>query len=352
MKEVVVGNWFPRTRLHLKEFYDFIKGDDLGFEKGESSKKRKSCNLSNIKYVNANIDYVEAIFEENKIIYTQDGVIYVIGKEKKKINKFFEKNLIPLLSFIYSKGAPVPKLVSGMERNYFENVKNFKIIEFEIMLNDYESFMQKALDTHRTLWDEVNDIRSKERVFFKDLPKLRDTLMDVKKDISFIASRIKQMKTFISFRKSYSSKETMSQLKKRKILDFNALMDMGDYIQELIAMTENYVDTTLEMVQMIYQENEQKELNTLQIIFAIGVVASFLALGAMPGANLVLNNAEGELFLQGQIASFEFLSLVKFGLISLVFAFLVFWVLHFLFKGAKSFKLVNLLKGKKKEIDF
>ena len=31
VKEVLVGSWVPRTKIHLDEFYNFVKGDDLGF---------------------------------------------------------------------------------------------------------------------------------------------------------------------------------------------------------------------------------------------------------------------------------------------------------------------------------
>ena len=353
MPQEVIGSWIPRTRLHLQEFYKFLQGDNLLLDEKTAKKYRRSLQLDKVVYHDEVLDYVEAKNKEVTVRFTQDGIVYMLGKDAKTITPYFEKKLLPALSYLFSKGASVPKLAEDHDKKKIKTktigkkgVTSLELYEYLLFNEEYEAALHAALHVHRVVWDEISEIRNREKIKYKDLPKVRNVLLETKESISFFKSRITQMRSFIEERRGANPK-ILKQLAKKGHDEFESLKQTQNYMQTLLVMTEEYADTTLQMVRMIYQENEQKELNTLQIIFTMGVAVSFITLGTMSGAKIILNSGSGEEVI-GRLASFEVLTAFKFGLVALLSAFVVYFVLHFLFKGAKQFRIINLVKVKSK----
>lgn len=355
-EQYAVGGWFPRTRIHLEEFQRFVDGDNLNFGEKTSKKCRESLKIKSVEYVRGNLDFLRIISEEIVFIYVEDGLFYVRGKSKAKILDYYKKSVLPTLGFIYSNGAPIPKLLadlsekkpiirhinpkSKVERVGQQELPNLHLFEYVIFFEEYKNFLDIALNMHRKLWTEIEEIRKKKTVQFKDLPKVRDILLDIKRNITFIKSRLKQLDGFMSTRERLSTYEVNDDLKKLHEYNYQTMSNSKMYFKELFDMTEKHADATLELVQMLYKENEQNEIRTLQLIFIIGAVASIIALGAMPGANISLVDSAGNL-IQGRLNAFNWIDLLKFGFLTLVLGGVVYELLHFMFKRAKRFRLIH-----------
>lgn len=364
-----IGGWFPRTKIHLQEFYNFINGDDLEFGKFAAEKSRESLKIKSIKYIKQDIDFIKAVSDDVYLIYTEDGIFYVVGDSKEKIKKYYITRLLPTFAFIYSRGAPIPKLVSELyEKNPDPIIKeinpkvkivkesqktlpSFSLFEYVVFFEEYKQFFEIALRAHRSLWSAVSKIRDKNEIRYKDLPNIRDTLLDIQRDIIFIKSRLNQLDGYMRAREKLASKQVLMELKKVKEYNFETLRNAKEYFKELFDMTEKHANTTLDLVSSLYRENEQKELTTLQIIFIVGVVASIISLGAMPGSNIIITDTSGNMVYSAQLSSFDFKQLVYFGSITLLGGAIVFYLLHFIFKSAKRFKLGNITVGIPEMID-
>jgi uncharacterized membrane protein YjfL (UPF0719 family) len=100
------------------------------------------------------------------------------------------------------------------------------------------------------------------------------------------------------------------------------------------------------LVQFLYKENEQKEFNILQVIFAIGTIATIVSLGAMPGAKIFMNIIDNQIV--GEVVSFNFITLILWTFVSVLVGVIMFVLLNYLFLSAKKLKIVELIKKKNK----
>lgn len=174
---------------------------------------------------------------------------------------------------------------------------------------------------------------------------MRDTLLDLRKDISFFRSRLDQMDIMIKSRQDYLAEFMEVGIVRTYISGrLTSLIATQSYLVDLWSMTGNYADTTMELVGLLYQENGQKELNTLQVIFMIGVLASFLTLGAMPGAMVRVFDKLGVQLYSAEISSFSLGSLIQFGLIALVVSTILYFLLHYAFTHLKRFRVIDVAK--------
>jgi len=114
-----------------------------------------------------------------------------------------------------------------------------------------------------------------------------------------------------------------------------------DYQADLWKMTEGYASSTQNLITLLYQENEQRELNTLQVIFIIGVISSLLTLGAMPTSSLILSDATGAEVMRGEIMHFDLVALLKFGAVAFGLSTLLYLLLHYVFTRFKKFRVVD-----------
>ena len=358
-----IGGWFPRTKIHLQEFYNFLNGDNLGFGKTAAEKSRSCLKIKSALYYKRNIDYIKAISENLFFIYTEDGLFFVAGENKKKIKDYYMNYLLPTFAFIYSRGAPIPKLVAELYekdpdpiiRSIDPNIKvtkeaqktlpSFHLFEYVVFFEEYKQFFEIALRAHRSLWSAISKIRDKEKIRFKDLPTIRDTLLDIQRDITFIKSRLNQLDGFMKTRETLVPEDILEQLKTVKAYNFETLRNAKEYFKELFEMTEKHANTTLSLVSSLYQENEQNELTNLQVIFIIGVIASIISLGAMPNSSFILKDLAGNIMYTGQTSHFDYKALIIYGSITLALGGVVFYLMHFIFKSARRFKLGNITLG-------
>ncbi|MBU1146260.1 hypothetical protein KKD80_01810 [Patescibacteria group bacterium] len=413
IEKIYTGSWFPRTKLHLKEFFNFLKyeSSELELDKKKIASLHDLLKIKKVDYTGGTFDQVSVLCEDCDFEYFGDGLL-VLGKDFENIKKdlsflenFYQKKLAEILSFIYSKGAPLPLLTMlapihrvrttliamsqateeevndllkslGSESPHAKVIdKNYQIyfspqyicivskkvkteecmnlIRHYIFFREYEAQMHKFLNINRYLWDNVADILKKEVIKYKELPRLREKLLDYKEKNTLIKNRINQMDDYISTRQIEATNSGyLGFLNKYKADRFAKTMGIHNYVFKLWQMTDESLSSAAELISSLYQENTQKELTTLQAIFLIGTTASFLTLGTMPGAVLKFFNPDGDLIAGGQFLSFDLMTMLKFGFMALMISLGVYILWEIFFKNVRKFKVISIIKGLKNKDRF
>ena len=93
---------------------------------------------------------------------------------------------------------------------------------------------------------------------------------------------------------------------------------------ELMDTTEKYVEDAVDLLGLLYQENQQNEISTLQMIFLIGTV--------------------GNIFVLGTLTNFTLYNMVVFGGFSILISLAVYWVWHSIFKRSRLHRAISLLE--------
>jgi hypothetical protein len=409
IEKVYTGSWFPRTKLHLQEFFNFLKyqSSELDLDKKKISALHDNLKIKNINYHGGTFDKVSVGCEGCDFEYFEDGLL-VLGKNFRRTEKdldfledFYQKKLAEVFTFIYSKGAPLPLLtmlapvhrvrttiwamsqakeseVNNLLKSLGSNLPHAKVIDKNyqiyfsskyicvvskkiktdeclnlirhyIFFREYEGQMHKFLNINRYLWDNVADILKKEVIRYKELPNLRERILDYKEKNTLIKNRISQMDNYVSARQIEAKNVGyLGFLNKYKADRFVKTISIHNYIVKLWQMTDESLSSAADLINSLYQENTQKELTTLQAIFLIGTTASFLTLGAMPGAMLKFFSPGGDVIAGGEFISFDFMTMIKFGLVALAVSFGIYLLWDLFFKNVRKFKVISIIKGSKK----
>jgi len=256
---VITGSWFPRTKLHLKEYYNFLKeGLTRSEDEDEEAKElRHQMKPRNVQYLGGRFDKVSAEFDDISVVYHEDGLLTLNVKvtdfkaDIERLQKFYTDKLAPALSLLYGRGAPVlsymiPKagkrpivaLVKGIEEVevrkfcaenddevhyiarhtdrtvYFARrvivvddesggagITNY-VTDSLILAREYERRLRDYLELYRSLWEKIATIQKHESIPSYELPIIRDQLLNYRRDIAIIRARISQMLVFLRERKS------------------------------------------------------------------------------------------------------------------------------------------------------
>jgi len=336
----------PADKVAFKRIFSFLKyqSSELGFEKKKLVKLFNALNLKNVEYQGGVFDKIFSKCEEVDFEYYEDGLLVIERKFKKiqedlKFLENFYQKLVAVFEYIYSKGAPLPPLLmagqshrpqpviivmsEAKEEEIYKLFKNLgseaphaKVIDDDfsvyfaakyiaivsskfasedckwlvklyIFFREYENQLHKYLNINRYLWDQVTGILRREYVHYKELPKLREELLNYREKNILFKNRLNQMNNYLTLRMQEAERMGIIEfLEKYKANRFLKIKSIHDYLLNLWQMTDDSLVSVTELVNTLYQENTQKEINTLQAIFMISVTASFLTLGAMPGAVL------------------------------------------------------------------
>ena len=395
--KIYVGSWYPRTLFHLNELYHFLdKGEtELSLDKDHLDKLRERLSP---KKVSLNQDlgqsYLLADFDKYSFESKENGLTVMslsnfdndnLEEEMAELSEFAFKNVFSSLSYLFSLGAPIPKVFTALksvmpfvlvtENSKKEEIESFlkekgqKICkEFEnkdiqvyygetivvingdakkaddmvkeciYYLHDAESQFHRILNMHRFIWEEVSSIKSAKVIKYKDLSHTRDLIMEIESEVVFFKSRIEQLDKILN-----------SQLKRvERISDendviclgfidgFNDLIDSGNYIKSLWTMTEDYLSGASKLVSTVYQESSNKQINTLQFVFIISAVAAILSLGAMVHTDVYLTTSGNNV--TGITRSFDFRDLFQLGGLSVIVGSLIYFIwgkLYQNFAGSK-----------------
>ncbi len=374
IKKIYVGSWYPRTLFHLNELHQFLSdgSSDLSLNKEKLQALKKELNPKDVKIeqdfgrsiLSAKFGNYEFEGHENGLTLLSSQKINdkKIDDEIKALSEFAFQNVFSSFGYIYSQGAPIPKIFSAMksvmpytiladktdrdeivkflkdrkqtiEKEFKNNnisvyygqsiviiigdTKHGENIAKECVyyLHDAESQFHRILNMHRFIWEEVSAIKSKKVIKYKDLSKTRDLIMEIESEVVFFKSRISQLDSILK-----DQAARVEKLAKKGdsvclgfIDGFQALISSGEYVKNLWTMTEDYLAGASKLISTVYQESSAKQMNTLQFVFIISAVASIVSMGTMIGADVFLRFNEVSGAVEGSMRSFSIHDLGRLG---------------------------------------
>lgn len=329
--KIYIGGWFQRTTLHLTEIWDFLKSGktNLSFDAAEFKAARDRLEVKNIARKNDLLEYIN-IDTNCSVDYRiyEDGLIILekkfedLDKDCEAIKDYYDNKLSKSLSYIFSKGAPVPKELANIktilpyiimasdatkkevkelfdshnEEVYSElstgktevyrssgiifinNLENDElareIIEAEIFFREYKTQLHRYLSIHRTVWEKIEKIKELDKIKGSEIEKYRNELSVYQKTITLIDARIEQMDTYIETRQKIVNLQRIDEkLKPLFRFKYETLQDTHEYIKDLWLMTKNYLDSTIQMLAELQSQSTISTISSLRLITSVGVVA-------------------------------------------------------------------------------
>lgn len=332
--KIYIGGWFQRTTLHLTEIWDFLKHGEsqLDISNDDLKNARESLFLDTVSRESGPLEYI--LVKTNKDIsyrIYEDGLI-ILEKDFKslkddfdEIKDYYDNKLSKAISLVFSKGAPVPKELANIKNvlpyivtitdashddmnHIFENFKEEiystvstqnievfrssgiilinnlhdenltrEIIESQIFFREFKSQLHRYLTIHRILWEKIKIIKERGEIKGSDIDELRNELSLYQKTINLIGARIDQMPAYVQTRQKITDVEKIdSYLQPLFQFKFETLLDTHEYIKHLWKMTENYLNSAVEIFSELQEKSTKSGLASLQVITTIGVVAAIL----------------------------------------------------------------------------
>ena len=332
--KIIIGNWYQRTTLHLTEVHFLFNygSSNLDLDKKILKNFHKKFNFASVKREAGCLEAVVARTKDDiEIKYYEDGLYVleiesadVVGAETK-LRKYYDEVLSPAISYIFSKGAPTPKILANIKIGYPAGVgiitpkpkkyvidekifgkvysriesKDFvvyktpnyvivvsteefshvvsELIEMQLFFREFKDQLQKYLNIHRTIWEEISTIKERKFVKGKDVGDFRNKLDSYQTSINLIKSRINQMGIYINTRASLSKRlgieNSLTELFEYK---FEVLFDTLAYIKEIWSMTSDYLLSAIQNIVEIKSQSTANGVNSLRWITSISVLSSII----------------------------------------------------------------------------
>lgn len=334
IKSISIGGWFQRTTLHLTEVWDFLKygTSRLDFPPAELEKARNLLSLLDITRESGPLEYLDArtsvginfrMYEDGLIVLEKE--FHSLNEDFSDIKDYYDNKLAKALSYIFSKGAPVPKelasiqtilpyivigvnasrksveqLFAKRDEEIYAEISSKKvqvyrgagmifinnlrdetlarhIIESQIFFREFKSQLARYLSIHRIVWEKIERIKEREKIQGNEIDGLRNELSDYQKTIHLIGARIDQMDTYLKTRQKLTDLKTMDEyLQPLFQFKFETLEDTHKYIKHLWKMTEEYLNSAIQLFSELQQKSTKNTISSLQLITTVGVVAGIL----------------------------------------------------------------------------
>jgi len=329
MYTITFGGWYQRTTLHLTEIFNFLASGETSLDLDKNKILKLQENLE-IVDVSREVDYLEYVKVNIKngmeIRYYEDG-LYILEIDSKDpveakilLEKYFEEKLNPSMVYIFSLGAPTPKILANIkldhpivistkskkieiDENIFgkiyskieaDNMSVYKtpkyifirgtdenhvraLIEMQVFFREFKDQLERYLNIHRELWEEISEYKEKKVLSGKNIEEVRMKLDGYQKTINLIGSRINQMNVYVNTRSSIAKKlsleENLSNIFQYK---FETLVDTHAYIKEIWNMTKDYLNTAIQVVLEAKNQSNANTIQSLTLITTIGVVSGII----------------------------------------------------------------------------
>ena len=314
------------------------------------------------------LEYVRAITNEGiEIKYYEDG-LYVFGLVSSDIEgarlileNFYDKRFAPAIAYIFSLGAPTPKELANIKtihpiavgvvdlkpNTYEVNERLYGkvyssvgdedlmvkktgryifliakpketeflegLIEMQIFFREFKDQLQKYLNIHRNLWEEISEIKERKVIKGQEVEKVRLQLDAYQKTINLISSRINQMGSYVHTRADISKEMKLTEhLANMFQYKFDVLTNTHGYIKEIWVMTSNYLNAAIQVIADIKAQTTNKSIQSLQLITTYGVVGGII--GYLSKDSLPKITVNGLIFFALLIlATFAVNKMVSFG---------------------------------------
>lgn len=332
--KIFFGGWYQRTTLHLSEVYSFlVEGkSELDLSEEKLHKLHKALEIVSVSREAGYLEYVRAVTKDGiEIKYFEDG-LYVFGlvsadvhEAGKILDHFYEERFAPAIAYIFSLGAPTPKELANIKTIHpiavgviDSDPVNYKVdeetcgkvygsvgdddltvkktgryifliakhkqrdfleglVEMQIFFREFKDQLQKYLNIHRDLWEEISEIKERKVIRGKDVEEMRMQLDAYQKTINLIGSRINQMGAYVHTRADVAKEMKLTEhLANMFQYKFDVLTNTHGYIKEIWAMTTNYLNTAIQVISDIKAQTTNKSIQSLQLITTYGVVGGII----------------------------------------------------------------------------
>lgn len=332
--KVTLGGWYQRTTLHLSEVYDLFSAakSNLNLSKEKLEGYHKLLDFESVTREPGYLEFIRAKTRNGiEIRYHEDGLYILeiqsdnIGESRKLLNDYFADVFNPAVSYIFSLGAPTPKILANMktvhptvigalsenpaeyevDTNVFGKVyqkivsqdivvyktplyifvaskPNFEtkvseIVAMQIFFREFKDQLEKYLNIHRNLWEEISAIKERKNIRGNEVEISRGKLDQYQKTISLINNRINQMGTYVRTRSSVAKKlDIETHLTELFQFKFEVLSDTLDYIKELWKMTADYLGSAIQNLVEIKNQSTTRGIQSLQLITSLGVISGII----------------------------------------------------------------------------
>lgn len=333
--KITYGGWYQRTTIHLSEVYYFLAlgKSDLPLDPKEVHNLQRGLNLKEVTREAGYLEYVKAVTKEGIIIrYYEDGLYVLelvsddIKKGAWKLKRFYYDKLDPAIKYIFSLGAPTPKILANIktvhpfvigfqdqkhddydidEKKYgdvyskivaddisvyktpefifvisekarFELIKELN--EMQLFFREFKDHLEKYLEIHRIVWEDISKIKRKRSIRGEEIEKVRFRLDSYFKTVTLVSHRINQMGTYVKTRSSIAqSMEIEKYLLTLFQYKFEVLTNTLEYIKEIWAMTGKYLNSAIDIVVELQNKSADNSLKSLRFITTFGVIASTIS---------------------------------------------------------------------------
>lgn len=329
---VTFGGWYQRTTLHLSEIYDlFALGkSSLQLDVDKLKSLQRELDFTSVTREWGELEYLKCITSDGiEVRYYEDGLYTLslqstdIFQSQKILQSYYDHQLSPATSYIFSLGAPTPKILANIKtlhptvvsastsspsklfttlfkdrdtlvysqtsdnnitvyktpaHIFIFNLPSFhhsiELIEMQIFFREFKDQLHHYLNLHRTIWEEISDIKERGSISGKEVETLRSRLDSYQKTINLIKSRLNQMGAYVRTRASISKKleleERLSSIFQYK---FETLNNTHTYVQDIWKMTQEYVDTAIAVINEVKAQSTSNGINSLRLITTIGVLS-------------------------------------------------------------------------------
>jgi hypothetical protein len=147
----------------------------------------------------------------------------------------------------------------------------------QIFFREFKDQLERYLNIHRKVWEEITLIKDKGEISGKDISKNKNKLDSYDRSINLISNRINQMSAYVKTRQSIS-KEFGVEEHLMKVFDykFETLTNTLTYIKEIWAMTKDYVKNVNSVLTDLENQSLNNSVKSLQLVTSIGVVSGII----------------------------------------------------------------------------
>lgn len=331
---IAYGGWYQRTTLHLSEIYDFLAHKKSKIDLSEQKLKdfHTKLGINEVTREVGYLEYVRVVTDDDIVIrYYEDGLYILeirssnIPHAKQRLENYYKNHFEPALRYIFSLGAPTPKILADIkavhpivisiaddkhsafsihEKRYgyvyskitskdvtvyktpgyifvVATKKRFPLVndiyEMQIFFREYKDQLQRYLNIHRTVWEQIDEIKQKKELRGNEIERERMKLDTYKKTVTLISNRINQMDNYVKTRSSIAENmEIEDYLVTLFQYKFEVLTNTLEYIKEIWAMTTEYLDSAIQIVIELQDKTTNVSLKSLRLVTALGVIAGLV----------------------------------------------------------------------------
>ncbi len=336
IEAMYLGTWFQRTSLHLREIERFVKHRQgiPGLDNKRLEELWEVLSPHEVTYHEGDFDYLAIRCGEATVSITEDGVILIrwplkdVRATRERLEKFYSQRLGPVLNYLFSLGAPLPHALRDVKEAYpillagsdlttadveliFQEIEDaihsrvasdaLEIFRGEVIdlfnlrggdlraelhedlfrhlifAREFEEQLASYLFLHRQMWETIARARSSKTMRYRDFPAVRYQLLQYLQILQFVTARLAQMKDILMGRQAVIASLPFDE-SVLKLDRFEHLETDQKYVSHLWEMTTNYVEDTLGLLESLFQENTQRELNTLKFVTLITALTGFFGM--------------------------------------------------------------------------